>query len=295
MTLIQRLIQYFKLQVTNIAGVPESFSSEVYKLTLVSGETVYVKIPFNRDKFIRESTILNKLQDVLPVPKVLDMWHGDEQKSGALLLSAIPGIPCNGAVDEQLAFQIGRYHAKLHEVKMPGYGTHTADGYELLEPNDWRLYIQSSFEKWKEPCEELLDPALYEQCVRHFDRVFATLPKPDAPCMVHMDFRPGNILVEGNLVSGVIDFESARGGSSEIDFTKVNRYIWEVYPGTRQAYAEGYESVRHMIDVDQVLPFYQFYDAWSAVMWCHKRGVQQNGAFLAESIATLRHMVKAGE
>ncbi|WP_244188406.1 phosphotransferase [Paenibacillus kribbensis] len=34
-----------------------------------------------------------------------------------------------------------------------------------------------------------------------------------------MDFRPGNILVNGNEVAGIIDFESARGGSSEIDFT----------------------------------------------------------------------------
>lgn len=41
----------------------------------------------------------------------------------------------------------------------------------------------------------------------------------------HMDFRPGNILVNGNEVAGIIDFESARGGSSEIDFTKViNRF-----------------------------------------------------------------------
>ncbi|WP_245583056.1 phosphotransferase enzyme family protein [Paenibacillus daejeonensis] len=258
MSSIHTVIEKLKLNVLYIEDVPESYSSEVYKLTLASGEHVFVKVPFNKDKLFREYQMLETLKDIIPVPTVLDIWYGDERMTGALLLSAIQGSPCSGDVDEKLSFQIGMYLAMLHEVSMPGYGYHMADGYKLLDPNNWRLHIRSNVEKWKEPCEEMLDSALFEKCMLYFDEAFSALPDPDGPCIVHMDFRPGNILVNGNEVAGIIDFESARGGSSEIDFTKVNRYMWEVSPSTKIPFMEGYQAIRPMLALESVLPFLRF-------------------------------------
>lgn len=291
MSSILNVIEKLKLNVLNIENVPESFSSDVYKLTLLSGEDVYVKIPYNKDKLFREFQMLEILKDVIPVPMVLDIWYGDESNTGALLLSAIQGVPCTENMDEKLSFQMGVYHAMLHEVKTPGYGYHSTDGFNILDQNNWRLHIKNNFEKWKEPCKELLEPALYERCILHFDGVFSALPDPDGPCFVHMDFRPGNILVNGNKVTGIIDFESARGGSSEIDFTKINRYIWEVNPRTKSPYFEGYQTIRNMLNLEIVLPFYNFYDAFSAVVWCKNRGVERNQSFLQENIEVLKKSV----
>ncbi|SDK55070.1 Phosphotransferase enzyme family protein [Paenibacillus sp. OK060] len=291
MSSILNVIEKLKLNVLNIENVPESFSSDVYKLTLLSGEDVYVKIPYNKDKLFREFQMLEILKDVIPVPKVFDIWYGDESNTGALLLSAIQGVPCTENMDEKLSFQMGVYHAMLHEVKTPGYGYHSTDGFNILDQNNWRLHIKNNFEKWKEPCKELLEPALYERCILHFDGVFSALPDPDGPCLVHMDFRHGNILVNGNKVTGIIDFESARGGSSEIDFTKINRYIWEVNPRTKSPYFEGYQTIRNMLNLEIVLPFYNFYDAFSAVVWCKNRGVERNQSFLQESIEVLKKSV----
>jgi aminoglycoside phosphotransferase (APT) family kinase protein len=291
MSSILNVIEKLKLNVSNIEDVPESFSSDVYKLTLSSGENVYIKIPFNKDKLFREFQVLETLKGVIPVPKVLDIWYGDENTTGALLLSAIQGMPCTEDIDEKLSFQIGVYHAMLHEVKTPGFGYYATDGFKLFDQSNWRLHIKTNFEKWREPCKEILDPELYERCIHHFDGAFFALPKPDGPCIVHMDFRPGNILVNGNKVTGIIDFESARGGSSEIDFTKVNRYIWEVNPRTKLLYIEGYQTIRPMLALDTVLPFYDFYDAFSAVVWCKRRGIEKNQRFLQESIHTLRKTV----
>ncbi|CAM3564975.1 aminoglycoside phosphotransferase family protein [Paenibacillus lupini] len=291
MSSILNVIEKLKLSVSNIDDVPESFSSDVYKLTLTNGENVFIKIPFNKDKLIREFQMLETLKDIIPVPKVFDIWYGDESTNGALLLSAIQGTPCTGDIDEKLSFQIGVYHAMLHEVKTPGYGCHVTDGYKLLDQNNWRLHIKSNFEKWKEPCKEILDSKLYDRCILHFDEVLSTLPDPDGPCIVHMDFRPGNIMVDGNEVTGIIDFESARGGSSEIDFTKVNRYIWDVNPRTKIPYIKGYQSIRPMMALERVLPFYNIYDAFSAVVWCKNRGIEKNQAFLEENILTLRKSV----
>ena len=50
-----------------------------------------------------------------------------------------------------------------------------------------------------------------------------------------MDFRPANIIIHDNQVSGIIDFESARFGSTEMDFTKINRDIFMKNPGTLEA------------------------------------------------------------
>ncbi|MCR8630222.1 phosphotransferase family protein [Paenibacillus radicis (ex Xue et al. 2023)] len=291
MNTIQTIITRFNLNVISIDHVPESFSSEVYKLSLINGENVYAKIPYNKDKLFREYRMLEMLSQVLPVPKVLDFWSGDDLISGALLLTEIQGSPCTGVVNDKLAFQIGVYHAKLHEVKMPGYGVEVKDGFQYLDQNNWRLYIKNNFEKLKEPCKEIIDRDLFEKCMNHFDRTFTILPHPDGPCVVHMDFRPGNILTNDNRVVGIIDFESARGGASEIDFTKINRYIWEVNPQSRVRYEEGYSTIRPLLDLDAILPFYDFYDAFSAVVWCKNRGIEKNKAFLNENISVLQKSV----
>ncbi|SEK56218.1 hypothetical protein [Paenibacillus sp. OK003] len=64
MSSILNVIEKLKLSVLNIENVPESFSSDVYKLTLVRGEDVYVKILFNKDKLFREFQMLEVLKDV---------------------------------------------------------------------------------------------------------------------------------------------------------------------------------------------------------------------------------------
>lgn len=281
----------FNLNVLSIDNVPESFSSQVYKLNLTNGETVYAKIPYNRDKLYREYRMLEMLREVLPVPKVLDFWSGDDLISGALLLSEIKGIPCTGAINDELAFQIGLLHANLHEVKMPGYGVEGLDGFQFSNQNNWRLYIRNSFEKFIEPCKEVLERGLFEKCINYFEGSFSVLPPPDGPCVVHMDFRQGNILTNNNMVVGIIDFESARGGSSEIDFTKINRYVWEVNPQSRISYKKGYSTIRPLMDLETILPFYNFYDAFSAVVWCKNRGIEKNRAFLKESISVLQKSV----
>lgn len=289
---IQPIIAALRLKVLGIEGVPDSYSSEVYKLHLSGGETVYLKIPFNKHKWVREQRILQMLQGIMPVPEILDIWTGDDARPGALLLSAIPGTACPETPDRELAYQIGVLHATMHQQHMPEYGVHDADGFKALPHNDWRLYQQSNFADWQQVCRTILEPDLFEACLEYFAAAYAALPQPDGPCLIHMDFRPGNILVNGQAVTGLIDFESARSGAAEADFTKMSRYIWTGHPQAREHYAAGYEAVRPLPDLDRVLPFYQFYDAFSGVAWCERRGIAKNRAFLEENIAVLRNAVR---
>ncbi|GAB0170008.1 hypothetical protein LSPCS325_34450 [Lysinibacillus sp. CTST325] len=90
------------------------------------------------------------------------------------------------------------------------------------------------------------------------------------------------------IVSGIIDFESVRFGSTEIDFTKLYRDFLSVDVNLYNAYQEGYNSIRPLIDLENVLPFYRFTDAINSIGWCKRRGIEKNALFLEGNLARLK-------
>lgn len=284
MDMLQQVIDRFKLNVLAVENVPESFSSTVYKIQLINHRTVYIKIPYSKVKLEREYTVLNRLRNELPVPEMLDYWEGNEGVTGALLLSEIKGVPITEKMDTALAYDIGVHHAMLHAI-IPNEHDFNSPFSNVY--GKWSEFIERQFYSFAEDAKEVLDPCLYEQSLKHFDRQVKLLPAPDGPSFIHMDFRPGNILVHENQVVGIIDFESTRIGAIEIDFTKINSDILMKSPGTWDAYQKGYESIRPLINLQEVLPFYRFTDAFNAIGWCKRRGIEEHQAFLQESVAYL--------
>ena len=118
------------------------------------------------------------------------------------------------------------------------------------------------------------------------------LPPSDGPSFIHMDFRPANIIVLGDNVSGVIDFESVRFGSTEIDFTKLYRDFLSFDYNLYQSYKEGYNTIRPLMDLEVVLPFYQFTDAFNSIGWCKRRGIEKHSSFLTENLAILKRVLQ---
>lgn len=113
---------------------------------------------------------------------------------------------------------------------MPGFGHDTKEGFQYVEGNNWWLYIRHKLEDLETPCSEILDTNLLKKCIAYYNEVLSRHQEVDGPCVVQMDFRPGNILVlNESKISGLIDFESAHGGPSEIDFIKIKQYVWDVY------------------------------------------------------------------
>jgi hypothetical protein len=89
----------------------------------------------------------------------------------------------------------------------------------------------------------------------------------------------------------MIDFESVRFGSTEIDFIKLHRDFLRFNPTLYQAFQEGYKSIRPLIDLEAVLPFYSFTDAFNSIGWSKRRGVEKNAVFLEENLARLKNFV----
>lgn len=286
---LKKVLEKFELEVLSIEDVPESFSSTVYKIQLIDHRTVFVKIPYSKAKLKLEYTVLERLNHELPVPKVLGYWEGDQDSTGALLLSAIDGVSITGKVDKELAHDIGVHHAKLHAI-VPNEQDFNSSVTHVF--GQWADFVQQHFYSFAEDVKKVIEPHLFEQSLEYFEHHRNLLPMPDGPSFIHMDFRPANILVQENKVVGMIDFESVRIGSTEMDFTKINRDIFMKNPGTMEAYQQGYESIRPLIDLQKVLPFYRFTDTFNSIGWCKRRGVEKHQIFLQENLLCLKTILK---
>jgi Ser/Thr protein kinase RdoA (MazF antagonist) len=282
--MLNRVIRQFGLQVRSMNEVEDSFSSTVYKCTLSNSETVFVKIPFSKLKYQRELEAYEILKGNVSIPVMLDYWSGDEECSGAFLLSELQGKPLTSKATPTVSYQVGVLHARIHSVRPPANKGLSGIKNEFL---NWSNFVEDQFYSFAEDVKEVLDKQLYKKSIEKFEKMKKQLPAPDGPSFVHMDFRPANIIVEHDKVSGIIDFESVRFGSTEVDFTKLYRDFLSVDGNLYHAYQEGYNSIRPLIDLDHVLPFYQFTDAFNSIGWCKRRGVEKNVQFLAENLVRL--------
>ena len=268
--------------------VEDSHSSTVYKFTLLNGQKLYVKIPYTKLKYQRELEAYEILKGRVAIPELLDYWSGDGECPGAFLLSELKGKPLSTDVSPAAAFKVGVLQATMHNIEPPV-------GKELTgiqnEFSNWSKFIDKQFYSFAEDVKEVVEESLYNQAIEKYEAMKQQIPAPDGPSFVHMDFRPANIIVDGDNVSGMIDFESVRFGSTEIDFTKLYRDFLNFEPTLYQAFKEGYQSIRPIIDLEIVLPFYLFTDAFNSVGWCNRRGIEKNAVFLEENLERLKKLL----
>lgn len=283
---MKKIPESFNLDIAKVSEVEDSHSSEVFKVTLTSGEIVYVKYPYSKLKYQRELDSFNILNGKVSIPKLLDY------KSDAFLLSELKGRPLSKNDPPNISYQVGVLHAKLHNVQ-PEKDT-VYSGIKNEFP-DWNSFIETMFEGFKCSVKSSIDEDLYNKSILKFEQMKNSLPEPDGPCFIHMDFRPANIIVDEDTVTGVIDFESVRFGSSEIDFTKIYRDYLRFDADVFAAYKEGYRSVRPLIDLSLVLPFYEFTNAFMSIGWCVKRGITENQSFYDASLETLISIINGEE
>ncbi|MFC7371858.1 phosphotransferase family protein [Fictibacillus iocasae] len=267
----------------------DSHSSTVYKCHLLNGEHVYLKIPYSNVKFHRELEAYELLKGRVSIPELLDYWSGDEECPGAFLLSELKGQSLTREVSPTVAYHVGVIHASMHAIQPPS--SKRLNGIQN-EFSNWSAFIEKQFYSFAEDVKEVLEEGLFNQSVEKFKKMNQQLPSPDGPSFVHMDFRPANIIIDGNKVSGIIDFESVRFGSTEVDFTKLYRDFLSADTTLYQAYKEGYNSIRPLIDLDVVLSFYRFIDAFNSIGWCKRRGIEKNTVFLEENTVRLKEFLR---
>lgn len=84
-------------------------------------------------------------------------------------------------------------------------------------------------------------------------------------CIMHMDFRFGNLMFRGNDIS-VIDFESTKNGDHVFDFVKINRLLNE---NNFKQVINGYKTKKKLDnDFFEKLEFYSLFDSYTSLYWC---------------------------
>ncbi len=277
---IEIAIKELGLSVAIVEEVADSFSSDVRIIELTSGEKVVLKVPYNRLKLERELDSLNRLKNLLPVPKVIDVWYGNDEIPGALLLSYIDGKPLELPIDMKMAYSLGRLLGQMHTIKIPIYSL--VEGYE----EKWWPGVEVRYHEWMKEIGSNMTDDIRVKCDYYFNRFIEYAVEPEAPVFSHFDFRPGNVLVKDNKIVGLIDFESSRGGAAEIDFTKINEYIWSRYPETKEPFLAGYEIMKELPDLSITLPFFLFFNAIGGIGWSVRRNLI-DGDFHKENLMQL--------
>jgi aminoglycoside phosphotransferase (APT) family kinase protein len=289
---IQQAIAHFNLDVASMQPVEESYSSLVRILRLRSGEQIVLKIPFNQCKLQREQHALSHLKADMPVPQVLDAWMPEDERPGALLLALLPGRIITGRVSPRMAYQLGELLARLHTHELKRYGE-LFDQQEPASPGWWQLR-DHTYQSWLPLCAQVLAHPFIERLRLAYDHLAQSLPEPDGPCYVHFDYRPANVLVQRGQITGLIDFESTKSGSADLDFVKIKNEVWEASPETRAPFLAGYQSIRPLPEFERSLPFYTLYNAFGGIAWCVRRS-KLDDPFFEENLARLKEIIKSIE
>lgn len=257
--LLNEAIQKFKLKVSTIHEVPESNSSIVRILELLTGEKVVLKRSWSPKKFRREKAALEKLKDHPLVPNLLDSFINDQ--TTALLLEYKNGLPISKAenLTKKMVAQIGEGMAQIHLQEMENF-----EG-----ESDWTALICRNFRNFLNACKDFHPSHELDQAEALFFKKVAYLPPISQANLIHFDLRLGNILQREDKIIGIIDFESARGGSGDMDFYKLWKEIWIPYPSFKLPMINAYQSIKSIdMDLEMVLSIYAIYHAVAGISWC---------------------------
>ena len=155
----------------------------------------------------------------------------------------------------------GQALRSLHKTRFEAF---YADLQDLAtKPLDWSNYFDSALDKEILEARPWLSPALRKK--------LAKMPRPEPPrfppCLVHNDFSPGNIIVDEDRLSAVIDWDNAVVDVAPLDFIKMKYWTSKGVDGLLKndtgrfnAFVSGYgEAGAEMVESATF--------AWYEVLW----------------------------
>lgn len=273
--LVNQYLNLLDLEVSAISEIDheDSLSSVIYKIDLKDQSSLILKICWDDLRFKKEVHHLQILQGVVPVPKIVSVVEPKEETRGAILMEYIDAEPLNiGGLTEEIAFSMGKLLAHLHEVP-------------VIESDDPTAENRKSFARSLSECREIVPADLLGRAESYYEKNDFLLDNIDGPCIVHRDYRPANVLASHGEILSIIDWEIARVGFAEEDFTSMDMLVWRKDPSSREAFLKGYSSVRSLPHLNELLPFLRVFMTLGAIgftsvrkTWqtTHKRIYEEN-------------------
>lgn len=176
----------------------------------------------------------------------------------------------------ELAYEIGVLLAKIHLNRTEAFGDLTKEKSMVQDP---RRYFADKFEESFSECLGHLPDSIMWKCSDYFKGNRDLLLSVDGPCIIHRDFRPGNILINNGKVSGVIDWASGRAGFAEDDLCPLEIGEWGNDQAIKKSFLDGYAAVRKVPDYSAFMPLLLLNRAIAAVGFTVKIGTWNNRDF----------------
>lgn len=171
---------------------------------------------------VRERAALEMLVDTnLPVPRLIGAGAFDDGRLW-VAVQRLDGTPPPDAarpaheISPGLAEQLGQVIAELHlAVEPPSFGTWVVNGQRSLieeETHRLRLLERMAYDAGIVSASEIRNALSVAY------RTVGALETCPRPVLAHRDVQPRNVLVVGDRLSALLDFESAAGGDPAEDF-----------------------------------------------------------------------------
>lgn len=246
----------------------------VYRVIKPDGTELILKICPRDVDFRREVYFLRYFAEKLPVPRIMGVVEPAAGAYGAILMEHLKGDLLKLTdVTEEMAYKMGSLFARIHANRAPGYGDLTRP--ETLT-HDSTVYFGRKFEENFAECRDHLPQELLQYCRRFYETHIHLLASVDGPCMIHRDFRPGNMIVDEGQIQGIIDWAGGRGGFAEEDFASLEHWQWLIYPASRKAFFAGYATIRPVPHYADMMPLLRMERALGIVGFTVKQGTWDN-------------------
>lgn len=251
----------------------DAMVATVFKVILENDEKLILKICSRTGDYLREAYFLNHFAGKLPVPRIIQLILPETNLHGAILMECLPGTLLKAEdLNDKLAHEIGSLLGRMHLEHVKGYGDLTDPISLSIDP---RISFTMKFEEGMDECRDHLPSDLLTNIRRYFDKHIDLLLRADGPCIVHRDFRPGNIIIDQGKIQGIIDWSSARGGFAEEDFCPLEFGEWSGHSSHKKSFLGGYAKIRKIPDYQRILPLLRLSRAIGVIGFTVKRGIWQ--------------------
>jgi Ser/Thr protein kinase RdoA (MazF antagonist) len=241
----------------------------VYKITQLNNAPLILKICSSSSDYLREVYFLKHFAGQLPVPRIVEVVKPEPGLYGAILMEYLPGTLLK-PIDftDSIAYEMGSFLASIHLNSVEGYGDLTQSQNLSLDP---RVHFTLKFEEGLDECSNHLPKSLIDQCRLYYNDNLNLLTSVDDPCMIHRDFRAGNVIVHEGKIQGIIDWSSERASFAEEDFCPLEHGELPSDLTCQKSFFSGYASIRPIPNYKIIMPFLRLNRAIATIGFTVKR------------------------